>query len=280
MQDPKLLLEQRETVNRFLQNGRVDAYDCPWEGGPVVGGAARNKALRESLIIEVRRRMKDKKPPAMPAIDSVAYTRNKVDPMVRGLFPENEREIIMRVVEKSVVFVSANSIESVLRNEGSERTAWKLANLYLLSSDAELLAEDAPRIVGLSEETKCYVSPEYFHQDDEFADFVLHEVAHIFHNCKRERVGLPFSRKREFLLDIDFRERETFAYACEAYSRILELADSRSERIALLVKKENEWEFSVDGVDVEKYKRALRAAVEAKNGWKKILAVCAPKASD
>jgi len=33
-------------------------------------------------------------------------------------------------------------------------------------------------------------------------------------------VGLPETNQREWLLDIDFRKRET--YACEAYSRILE----------------------------------------------------------
>ncbi len=35
-------------------------------------------------------------------------------------------------------------------------------------------------------------------------------------------MGPPETHQREWLLDIDFRKRETFAYACEAYSRILE----------------------------------------------------------
>ena len=47
-----------------------------------------------------------------------------------------------------------------------------------------MLGEDAPNLVGLSEETTCYVSPEYFAEDDPFADFIVHEAAHIFHNCK------------------------------------------------------------------------------------------------
>ena len=33
----------------------------------------------------------------------------------------------------------------------------------------------------------------------------------------------------------------------------------------------------VEKVETEKYKRALRAAVESRNGWKQILAICAPK---
>lgn len=38
--------------------------------------------------------------------------------------------------------------------------------MYLLSVDAKLLGTKAARIVGLSEEATCYVSPEYFAEDD------------------------------------------------------------------------------------------------------------------
>jgi hypothetical protein len=85
---------------------------------------------------------------------------------------------------------------------------------------AELLGKTAPHLVGLSEETTCYVSPEYFSQDDPFADFIVHEAAHIFHNCKRAIVGLRQTRRKEWLLDIEYRKRETFAYSCEAYARL------------------------------------------------------------
>ena len=74
---------------------------------------------------------------------------------------------------------------------------------------------------SLSEETTCYVSPAYFGEEDPFADVVVHEVAHIFHNCKRHKAGLRQTRRREWLLDIEFRKRETFAYACEAYACVL-----------------------------------------------------------
>ncbi|MBX9690043.1 MAG: hypothetical protein K2X27_25250 [Candidatus Obscuribacterales bacterium] len=214
----------------------------------------------------------------MPALDLVAYTRKKVEPMVNGLFPESEREIVLQVLEKSVVFLTPESFENVLRNMIRKSTAWTVANLYLLSAGAELLSENAPRIVGLSEETTCYVSLEYFHQNDKFADFIVHEAAHIFHNSKRERIGLQATRRREYLLEIDFCQRETFAYACEAYSRILELGKNRKERLDLLTEmEEDEYKIAVDKVDTEKYERALREAVEARNGWKRILSICAPE---
>lgn len=271
MLDSTFTPEQKETINRYLRTGDVDL---------VSGGAAQGRALRDALIGEVRQRTKDKELPEMPVLDLLAYTRRKVEPMVSGLFPASEREVVLQVLEKSVVFLTADSFENVLRNMIHNRTAWSVANLYLLSAGAELLSEDAPRIVGLSEETNCYVSLEYFHQDDKFADFVVHEAAHIFHNGKRERIGLAATKRSEFLLEIDFCQRETFAYACEAYSRILELAKNRKERLELLVEMEQaEYKITVDEVDNEKYERALREAVKAQNGWKRILAICAPKPS-
>ncbi|EXI81722.1 MAG: hypothetical protein AW10_01030 [Candidatus Accumulibacter appositus] len=63
---------------------------------------------------------------------------------------------------------------------------------------------------------------------------MVHEAAHIFHNCKRETIGRRATRTREWLLEIDFGKRETFTYACEAYSRLLALGDGPRERQRLL----------------------------------------------
>lgn len=63
-----------------------------------------------------------------------------------------------------------------MRAHSFDRGAWDLANLYLASVDAELLGDDAPSIVGLSEETMRFVSPAYCIEDDPFADFIVHEL--------------------------------------------------------------------------------------------------------
>ncbi len=167
---------------------------------------------------EVRRRAAGRSHEFIPIEDPTELTRRKVAPMVRGLFPKAEQDKVLVVLERSVIFLTQNNIEKLLYEQSWEGTAWDLANLYLLSVGAEAIAEDAPRLVGLSQETTCFVSPAYFSENDPFEDFVVHEAAHIFHNCKRETVGLPQTRTREWLLDIDFRKRETFAYSCEAYS--------------------------------------------------------------
>jgi hypothetical protein len=169
----------------------------------------------------------------LPETDTVALTRAKVEPMVRGLFPRAEQEAVLAMLEKSVVFITSANIEEFLHGCSFDHTARTLANLYVASFGAELLSRDAPHLVGLSEETTCYVSPDYFTGDDPFADFIVHEAAHVFHNCKRATIGLPETRTKEWLLDIEYRKRETFAYACEAYACVLARGKRPAERLAL-----------------------------------------------
>jgi hypothetical protein len=122
----------------------------------------------------------------------------------------------------------------------------------------------------------CYVSPDYFREKDPFADFIVHEAAHIFHNCKRRTVGLPEKPKREWLLDIDFRRRETFAYSCEAYSRLIERANGPADRRRLAVEFAAGVRISDNRVDPVEVAGIVRDAAGARNGWKLILSRCAP----
>ena len=113
-------------------------------------------------------------------------------------------------------------------------------------------------------------------QSGRFADFVVHEAAHIFHNCKRRTIGLPETRNKEWLLSIEFRKRETFAYACEAYARILDLGPRPADRRALLHELARGPLPADERVDGDEYLDILREAVEARNGWKRIHGRCAP----
>ena len=110
-----------------------------------------------------------------------------------------------------------------------------------------------------------------------FDDVVVHEAAHIFHNCKRERIGLRGTRHREWLLEIDYGMRETFAYACEALTRIQELGDSARARRALLSEIEDGPMPADERVNAGVYISILREAVGARNGWKRILRRRAPR---
>lgn len=59
-----------------------------------------------------------KTPHSMPTrLDSVALTRAKVEPMVVGLFPRAERDVVLAMLEKSVVFLTSENVEAVLLEE-------------------------------------------------------------------------------------------------------------------------------------------------------------------
>jgi hypothetical protein len=130
--------------------------------------------------------------------------------------------------------------------------------------------------VGLSQETTCFISISYFDDDDQFADFVVHEAAHVFHNCKRESLGLAGSRRREWLLDIDYAKRETFAYACEAYARISAISAKAALRQQAVEQHAAASLPPDDRVDHDEYLDILDEAVRARNGWQRILKRCAP----
>jgi hypothetical protein len=196
--------------------------------------------------------------------------------MVRGLFPGTEQEPLLQILERSVVVLTSENITSVLRETTWMHTAWDLANLYLTSAGADLLSADAPRLVGLSEETTCYLSIDYVREQGRFEDFLVHEAAHIFHNCTRHTMGLPETSAREWPLDIAYDKRETFAYSCEAFSRVLDHGSSRQARLALILELADGHVPGTDHLDRQEYVSILTEAAGARNGWKHILSRCAP----
>ena len=264
-------------ISHYLETGDHDMLHTAWSGKNTMDRLNRgHNGLLEALVAEVRRRVGTPEVPARArGLDLLELTRQKVEPMVRGLFPRAEQDAVLTLVARSVVFVTPDNIESLLLESTWLHAAWTTANLYLASVGAELLGKDARDILGYSEETTCFVSLDYFRHDDPCADFVVHEVAHIFHNCKRQTAGLKQTRTREWLLDIDYRKRETFAYACEGYSRILARARNTAERRALAMQFRG-FDVADDRVNAEQTATLVRQACDHRNGWKHILACCAP----
>jgi hypothetical protein len=277
-------LAQQNEIKEFLKSGSHDGNHILWPGGFTERHRFGDQALREALITEIKSRSQGKKPiQEIPNIDILIFAKNKVNSMVRGLFPEHEQELVLSVLSSSIVFMSQENIEQIILETRWVHTAWSLANLYLVSLGVDPVGSeehDGVNIVGLSQETTCYVSLEYFNCDDKFADFVVHEAAHIFHNCKRETIGLPETPKREWLLDIDFVQRETFAYSCEVYSRICELGKTSRERKTLLEEYTRGSLPTDDRADVPRHLEALELAVASRDvrcGWMKILKICASR---
>lgn len=252
-----------QAIERYLRAGESDPY---------LRTKSYVEQLRTALLTEVQNRAGGRTHPPVPDLDLVAFTRQKVAPMVRGLFPRAEQPAVIQSLERSVVLVTAENIENLITSQTWDRSAWSIANLYLHSLGADLLSELAPSVLGLSEEQTCYVSALYFEQNDPFADYIVHEAAHVFHNCKRETLGLRATRTREWLLPIAFRKREAFALSCEAYSRILERAATPAQRQSLA----GQLGSRPDDV-FEEVAEIVREASQARNGWKVILAHCSER---
>jgi hypothetical protein len=273
----KIMTTPIDEIARFLASGQSDPMFFAWPGDILGRSRLAESELRSALVAEVERRAAAARPQApVPALDLVAYTRGRVEPMVRGLFPRGKQDAVLRVQERSVVLLTPVNIADVIRDGDWLHTAWHLANLYLASVGAELLGPDARAIVGLSEETTCYITPEYFARRGRFDDFIVHEAAHVFHNCKRHTMGLPETRTREWPLEIDFGKREMFAYACETFSRVVEGGPTRASRLALVAEVAKSHPPNDDRVAHQEYLDILGEAAGARNGWKRILARCAP----
>jgi len=157
-------------------------------------------------------------------------------------------------------------------------TTWEIANLYLLSAGAELLGDAPTNIAGLSADLRCFVTGKYLEQRAgkarSFDDFVVHECAHVLHDAKPERIGLPERRTRERLVDLQFRKRETFAYACEAYHMIVEHSPRPRDRVTLAAELIDRGVPSDETVDKDELVDILREASTVRNGWKRILERC------
>jgi len=268
--------ELEQEIANYLATGESDAVGRCGPGNLIEAMTTYDRQLRDALLAEVQRREAGCTQQALPAgLDLTSFTRRKVEPMINGLFPAVERDIVLGVAERSIVFLTREVAHELIREMAFRESAWTIANIYLGSLGLDPLDGGSERILGCNEHMTCYVSLEYFRETDPFADYVVHEVAHIFHNCKRETIGLPHTRRKEWLLDIAYAKRETFAYACEAYSRILEQAQKPSDRQELLAQYAKDVGTSDDRVDHEELVEILAEAVQARNGWKRILARCA-----
>jgi hypothetical protein len=200
-------------INNYLRTGTTDPLMTAWPGSLREKAERSRSDVRSALVNQVMRQAAGRTHPPLPFHDPRELTRRRVMPMVAGLFPSSERDAVLQVVEGAVIFVTADNIGQLLMTQRWDHTAWNLANLYLGALGVTLLSPEARPLVGLSEEMICFVSPRYFSDPDPASDFVVHEVAHIFHNCKRRTAGLSETRRKEWILDIAFHKRETFAYA-------------------------------------------------------------------
>ncbi len=271
-----------EELASYVVTGRED--EDGWRRYPGESIAekmtAHESALRHGLLERVRELEAGCSPPSVPqGRTTSAFLRDRLRPMIHGLFPVDERDHMLDVVTRSIVFLTQDVVHELIASTSWPDTAWNVARIWLNSIGAPPLSEDAVGLLGLSEGTQCLVSLSYFRDidADPFADYVVHEVAHLFHNNKRCYVGLPAKGRREWILDIDFRNRELFAHACEFYSRIAAAGRDRRAREALVEEFAPRAGGFSDQFDPDELVDVLRETASARNGWRRILRRCAPR---
>ena len=278
---PRLSAELQEELAHYLATGDSHPTSRGVAGGLTEAMRAYDQHLRDGLLAEVQQREAKCPEATLPSdFDLVAFTRGKVAPMIHGLFPATEFPFVLAVAECSIVFLTREVVHRLIHEIDLRHSAWTIATIYLRSVGVGSLDGSRNAPLGCNEHVTCYVSLEYFRQSDPFADYVVHEVAHIFHNCKRRTIGLPSKRRSEWLLDIEFSMRETFTYACEVYSRILEQSSTSAERRSLLAQYAKRTEPQDQRVNQAELLHILGEAVHARNGWKRILARCSSRKSN
>jgi len=88
-----------EEVERYLLTGESDPLYSAWSGSFLERANRARDDLRGALVRTVRRLTQGLAHVPLPETDTVALTRAKVEPMVRGLFLRVEQDAVLAVIE-------------------------------------------------------------------------------------------------------------------------------------------------------------------------------------
>ena len=129
---------QKAAIERYLLTGEHDARFPAWTGESFAArGGQGEKALRDALISLVRSRAgRPTSPGELAGLDVASFTHTKVEPMVRGLFPNGERQAVLDLLTHSVIFLTPEAIEPLLQQTRYLKTEWDLARIYNMSRAA------------------------------------------------------------------------------------------------------------------------------------------------
>jgi hypothetical protein len=99
-----------DEIERYLRTGDADMDARAWPGDFMERRRLQDADLRGALVEEVRRLAKGHSHEPVPANVGIEFTRFKVEPMVRGLFARAEQDIVLATLEKSVVYVTSDTL--------------------------------------------------------------------------------------------------------------------------------------------------------------------------
>jgi len=77
-----------------------------------------------------------------PGTDPLLLASSKAKSLARGFFPAVEFKPVQRVLEQSMIFLTAENIHGLIASARWPRTSWRMANIYLDSIGAKPPAKD------------------------------------------------------------------------------------------------------------------------------------------
>jgi hypothetical protein len=233
------------------------------------------EGMQKGIIPCLRNLTRGARKPSLPRnVNLTAVVRAKVSPLVNGLFPHPERIPVITLLERSVVFLTGDNIYGILRATPEFWPAYHISGIYIDSLEPEAETGKEPVLMGFTYAGTAYISARYFSNPRRFTEPIVHEAAHLLHTCGRDKAGLPHAKASRSLLDIRPDCSEIFAYACEAYSCILESKSSLAGRKELLDEYVHSAIPAEEMVDQKMVNRILSEGISAPNGWEKIASLC------
>ena len=195
--------------------------------------------------------------------------RQRIQPMVTGLVQENWREVALREITARTFVLNLPGARAAIEAEFSTclmGSAWRV--LWPLFEDYGLKPDDIK--VGCDGLAGDYAHVRWsaYQTNDPYSDVVVHEAAHMLHYLKPSHYGFHVRRGQERFVDVKFHHRELFAYACEAYSRVV-LHSDRKSRIAF-AEKLLDSAFSFPRDQIKEVAALVLSAAGARNGWRLI----------
>lgn len=260
-------------IERFLRTG-----DETWDGAgsgrftpaQFENNTVYRRAAKDALLT-LFRLLADLLPAEAKRAPHVApeVLRAHVEPMVNGLVQKDWREVALRELASRTFLLNFRGARAAMDVELPScdmKSAWRI--LWGFYGDHGLKPNDIEMTCDGLAGDFAHVRWSAYQTTDPFSDVVVHEAAHLLHYLKPSNFGLHARRHQERFVDIEYRHRELFAFACEAYSRVV-LHGPLQSRIAF-AERMQEGAFSFPRAEMDEVSALVLEAARARNGWRVI----------
>ena len=262
-----------EVIERFLRTGE-ETWEGSGSGRFTVAHFKEDEAYTRAVKTALRilfGLLADLLPAEARLTPRVApeTIRSRINPMVKGLVQSDWQEIALREVTARTFVLNCQGAKAAIDAEFSTcytGSAWQI--LWALFGDYGLKPDEIKvECDGIAGDF-AHARWSAYQSSDPYADVVVHEAAHLLHYLKPRHYGLQVRRGQERFVDVEFCHRELFAFACEAYSRVL-LHTTRKSRISF-AEKMLEGAFSFPRGKIQAVAALVFDAACARNGWRVI----------